>query len=221
MRTIYRSSFDEGFEYQDAENSIQKPVGWEAVWLPGEKPGPVQPEFRTELRSRGDKGIRTGENGVKMAHAYAFFDACLFRSFAAQPGADYRAEVWATAESLGGLACRIGLASGAPAFLHTELPWSPWYGTDDNLFRPYHWQPVSIEHTATADHITVYLRCKCRDAVQVNAGFFDDVALYLLSENDPPAGSDGLMHHIGRLGDALEGLEEFVTQDTRTCLLVD
>ena len=59
MNTIYQSSFDEGFSAQQGEQLLRVPNGWTLVWIPGDKPGPVRPECQPEVRSQGDRGIRT------------------------------------------------------------------------------------------------------------------------------------------------------------------
>lgn len=223
MDTVFRSSFDEGFAPYDGEPLLLAPVGWKVAWLLGDKPGPVRPEIQPEIKSRGDKGVHSGENAVKLAHAYAFFDAVLYRVFAASPGTLYRALAWATAESQGGLACRVGLdPSGGENFLAQEVAWSDWYGTDDPQFAAYRWQTVAAEVIATGEQITLFLRCACRDAVQTNAGFFDDVALYAEDVAEPPpAPGPGINAYIRALEEDIADLKRYIADNQYTCLIVE
>jgi hypothetical protein len=236
MQTIYATSFDEGFEPQAGEQLLLTPKGWTVAWAPGEKPGPVRPEVQPEIRSRGDRGMLTGENGVKICHAYAFFDAVLYRCIAARPGRRYRLSAWTTAESNGGLACRVGIHPAGDRVAppqggtdHTDqfVSWSTWYGTDDDDFLPYRWQRRSTEAIAEAELITILLRCTARDAVQVNAGFFDDVLLEG-DEGPPPAPTGGLPEYLdqlrrthAQLSADLQALETYIESQQRLCILVD
>ncbi|MFN2230463.1 MAG: hypothetical protein ACK2VA_11890 [Anaerolineae bacterium] len=230
MQTIYHTSFDEGFEPQQGEQLLLTPKGWIVAWSPGEKPGPVRPEVQPEIRSRGDRGMLTGENGVKICHAYAFFDAVLYRCLAAAPGRRYRLSAWTTAESQGGLACQVGIhPAGELDWADPFVQWSTWYGTDDDDFLPYRWQSRATEVVAEKDLITIFLRCTARDAVQVNAGFFDDVAV----ESDegqinpsPAPGSladylDQLRATHAQLGADVHALESYIESQQRLCLLID
>lgn len=197
MPRLYFTSFDDGFEEQERDTHLLCPVGWRVIWVPGEKPGPVRPEVQPEIRKRGDKGMRSGEHGVKLAHAYSFFQAALVRRFAASPGKHYQASVWATAETSpkAGLGCTVGIHPDADALtgvLDNGIRWSEWYGTDDPNFKAYRWQECVVDAMAEGNEIAVLLRCDCRTAVQVNAGFFDDFGLYVEGEDvpaPPPEGS--------------------------------
>ena len=218
MKLLHRTSFDEGFEPYEGQEHLLAPIGWHVTWLPGDKPGPVRPEIQPEIKSRGDRGIHTGENGVKLAHAFAFFDAALYRSYAATPGTIYAAKAWCTAESGGGLACQIGIdPTGSPNMRAQGIAWSHWYGTDDPHFEPYKWATVAAQAQATGQQITVFLRCACRDAVQVNAGFFDDLELYA-NDNDPPAGD--LFAHLTDVERAVQSLRTHIEQNQQQCILV-
>lgn len=226
MNVLYHTSFDEGFSEYQGEEFLLVPDGWHPVWKPGDKPGPVRPEVQPEIRSRGDRGIRTGEHGLKLAHAWAFFDAALYRQFASSPGLLYRISAYATAESGGGLACRVGIDPTGGTELESEtIVWSEWYGTDDADFQPYTWQQRAAEAQACprvrgddGDLVTVFLRCACRDPVQVNAGFFDDVTFSGEPYAPPPDG--GLLDLIDQLGTDLIALRRHVEGNKRECLLV-
>ena len=229
MQTIYHTSFDEGFGPLEGEPLLLVPTGWRLAWAPGQKPGPVRPEVQPEIKSRGDHGMLTGENGVKIAHAYAFFDAALYRTFAASPGRRYRVSAWCTAESQGGLACRVGIHPAAETD-HADpyAVWSTWYGTDDHDFAPYRWQQRSSETIAESQLITVFLRCTARDAVQVNAGFFDDVLLEGDEGPTPPPPDGGLLAYLAQaqathhqLSADLHALETYILEQQRLCLLID
>lgn len=233
MHVLHRTSFDEGFPPYEGEEHLLVPTGWHPIWTPGDKPGPVRPEIQPEIRSRGDRGILTGEHGLKLCHAFSFFDGAVYKDFASIPGRLYRAIVYATAESDGGLACRIGI--GPPniawedAINARDTDWSQWYGTDDAHFGPYLWQSIAVEHIAAGDDVRVYLRCACRDAVQVNAGFLDDFILYGDEPTAPPPSPDqGLMWHIDQLAAAVDllagdisALAAYVGSQARSCLLLD
>lgn len=219
MKILHLTTFDEGFEPYPDEEHLLVPVGWAPVWMPGDKPGPVRPEIQPEIRSQGDRGMRSGEHGVKLAHAWAWFDAALIMQFASSPGRQYQANVYATAESGGGLACRIGIDPTAGKLLTSEtVHWSEWYGTDDDDFKPYTWKQVQVEVEAAGDQVTVFLRCACRDAVQVNAGFFDD--FQFLGEEHYPPPDNGLLDLIDTLGDDLVNLRRYVTDEKRECVLL-
>jgi hypothetical protein len=229
MITIYRTSFDEGFEPVEGQQLLLTPKGWLVGWAAGDKPGPVRPEVQPEIRSRGDRGMLTGQHGVKIAHAYAFFDAVLYRCFSASPGRRYRLTAWSTAESQGGLACQVGIhPSGELDWTDPLVEWSSWYGTDDADFLPYRWQARSVEQIADSDLITIFLHCTARDAVQVNAGFFDDVLLMGDEQPAPPPTDEGLLQYVAQLRHTqqqltsdLTALETYILQQQRLCLLTD
>jgi len=221
MTELHHTSFDEGFEPYGDEIHLIGPVGWSIAWVPGEKPGPVRPEVQPELRSRGDRGIRTGEHGVKMCHAFSFFDGVFFRSFATAPGLTYRAQVYATGECPeGGLACRIGIdPKGGTHLEQQEITWSDWYGTDDAHWQAYRWQCLVSEVIAEATEITVFLNCACRYAHEVNAGFFDDFTLLGERQSTEPI-DERLTGHINQLQHDLNQLKDFVSDTARLCILV-
>jgi hypothetical protein len=229
MQRIYATSFDEGFEPQSGEQLLLTPKGWTVAWTPGEKPGPVRPEVQPEIRSRGDRGMLTGENGVKIAHAYAFYDAVLYRCLAARPGRRYRLSAWTTAESNGGLACQVGIHPAGDADWTDEfVAWSTWYGTDDADFLPYRWQQRTTEVIAETELITIFLHCTARDAVQVNAGFFDDVLLEGDEGTTPPPTAGNLAEYLdqlnrthAQLGADLQALQSYIEAQQRLCLLID
>jgi len=197
MRTIFRTTFEtENFIATEAGNI---PEGWTLDWKPGDKPGPVRPEIQPEYKDKGDKGIHDGNVGVKMCHAYSFFSGVLYRKFASTREALYEARIYTTAESGGGLACRIGIDPfGGTDFQHVGVVWSEWYGTDDARFESYRWEQKTTKAIALDDYVTVFLQCECRDAVQVNAGFFDDFEL--LTEDtvppDPPDPGEGTLGEL-------------------------
>lgn len=208
MPVLHKTSFDEGFQAYEGQQHLRGPVGWQVIWVPGDKPGPVRPEIQPEIRSRGDRGIHSGENGVKLCHAFSFFDACLYKHFGASPGRIYSARVWTTAESGGGLACQIGIDPMGNSDPQSDtVKWSIWHGTDDADFESYHWKAVQTQAEAHSPQITVFLRCTCRDAVQVNAGFFDD---FELSVNDGNPTKGGLLDLSANIQHALTALVDYV-----------
>ena len=172
--------------------------------------------------------MRTGEHGCKLAHAYAYFDAVLYRTFTTAIGRLLRAQVWTTAESIGGLACQIGIdPAGGFEPGDPTVVWSDWYGTDDPLFQPYRWQQVVADAEAQAPVVTVLLRCKARDAVQVNAGFFDDIAVFS-DEPEPPPTPHGIGPYVDAIDATLQqaradvdALRQYISEQSRTCLLID
>ena len=226
MNILHHTSFDEGFSPYPGQDNLLVPSGWHPVWVDGEKPGPVRPEIQPEIRSQGDKGIRTGEHGLKLAHAWSWFDAALYMQFAASPGLKYMIAAYVTAESDAGLACRVGIdpkVHGSRALAGADraslsIVWSDWHGTDNDDFAPYQWKQVAAEAEAAGDLVTVFLRCACRDPVQVNAGFFDDVTFY--GEEYRPPTDRCLLDLIDGLVLDVAGLREYVEQNKQQCLLV-
>jgi len=184
--TTIIDGFEDGFHWFGGDGHLEIPNDWGVAWVPGDKPGPVRPECKYELRGR-DQGVRTGDYGSKIAHSYAFFDAALYRSFAVPRGAEVTASVWTTAESGGLLACQVGIdphGAGGGDFQDEAVVWGEWWGTANDGFESYDWRQVSSVAVAESDQITVFLRCKCDDPVQTNAGFFDDFSLTF--EGDAP-----------------------------------
>lgn len=219
MNVLYHTSFDEGFPEYPTEPHLLVPSGWHPVWTPGDKPGPVRPEIQPEIRNRGDKGIRTGEHGLKLAHAWAFFDAALYMHLATSPGLHYLASAWVTAESDDGLACRVGLdPTGGAEILSPTVHWSNWWGTDNPGFKPYEWKQVAVESLAAGNQMTLFLRATAREPVQVNAGFFDDVTFS--GENRRPPTDGNLLELVDELVLQAAGLREYVITQKRDCLLL-
>jgi hypothetical protein len=219
VNTLYHTSFDEGFAEHEGESYLLVPAGWHPIWKPGDKPGPVRPEIQPEIRSRGDKGIRTGEHGLKLAHAWAWFDAALYMQFAASSGLRYAISAYATAESDDGLACQVGIDPTGGIEPESEtVHWSNWYGTDDKDFKPYTWKQILVEAEAAGDQVTVFLRCACREPVQVNADFFDDVTFSGEPYEPPPTGD--LLDLIDDLDAGVTALRQHVQSNKRECLLV-
>lgn len=195
MEVIFREDFETGDFRPYGDAPLLVPVGWDVDWVPGEKPGPVRPEVQPEDAERGDKGIHSGRYGVKLAHAYSFFDAVLYRTFSAAQGREYQARGWTTAESQGGLGSRIGIdPTGGTNFRAETVRWGKdWWGTDLPEFYSYLWRQLTTPVTVAEDSsVTVFLEVRCRDAVQVNAGFWDDIELLAASveEPQPLPGSD-------------------------------
>ena len=221
MQIIYDTGFEvEKFISSEGGNI---PEGWSFDWVPGDKPGPVRPEIQPELESRNDQGIHSGTVGVKMAHAYSFFDGVLWKRFAAIPDALYEARIWVTAESDGGLACQIGIDPfGGTDFQGAGVQWSEWWGTDDDGFKSYEWRQRAVNAVAMDSWITVYLRCACRDAVQVNAGFFDDLQVLADAPDEPPKPPvEGTLGDLlGAIEDAVSAAVEYVDQNAVQALIV-
>jgi len=223
---VIRDGFEDGFHAFGGDEHLTIPAGWGVAWVDGEKPGPVRPECKPEIKGR-DKGIRTGTYGAKIAHSYSFFDAALYRSFRVPRGAVVRASAWTTAESGGLLACQVGIdpiGGGGGDFGDAEVVWGEWWGTGNEGFHPYDWHRVMAEATAESDQVTVFLRCKSDNPVQTNAGFFDDFELSYEGETPepptpPPSGS--IQEHIDRIRAELDALEDFVHSAAVRCIVVE
>jgi len=189
MNVVFSTGFEDGkFPPYNGQDFLLVPEGWHPDWVPGVKPGPVRPEVQPEDREKGDRGIHSGRFGAKLAHAYSFFDAVLYRTLPSTQGKKYVARGWATAESQGGLGNQIGIdPTGGTDFRADSVVWSDWWGTDFPEFEPYFWRQMSTgEVTAECGRVTVFLRVKCRNAVQVNAGFWDDIELLEEEGSSPP-----------------------------------
>jgi hypothetical protein len=81
---------------------------------------------------------------------------------------------------------------------------------------------------AEGDLITVFLRVTARDAVQVNAGFFDDVLLEADEQTSPTPIDGGLQGYLDQLRATtqqltadLSALETYILEQQRLCLLLD
>ena len=219
LKILHHTTFDEGFVAYPGEEHLLVPRGFHPVWTPGDKPGPVRPEVQPEIRSRGDRGMRTGENGLKLAHAWAFFDGALYMQFASAAGRRYAAQAYATAESGGGLACRVGVdPTGGTDHKSSAVVWSDWWGTDNTEFKSYLWKKLTAEAVATGDQVTVFLRVACRDPVQVNAGFFDDLTFSGEEYNPPPVG--GIEERVIAIETACAKLRDHIETSKRLCLIV-
>ena len=188
MEVVYSTGFEDGkFPPYAGQEHLLIPEGWHPDWVQGDKPGPVRPETQPEDKERGDRGIHTGRYGFKICHAYSFFDGVIYRRVPAFKGKDYQLAAWATAESQGGLQCRVGIdPTGGNNFRADVVQWGEGWGTDYEGFQPYSWRKLSTPKVcATGDYVTIFLNVRCRDAVQVNAGFFDDIELLAATDETP------------------------------------
>lgn len=189
MEVVFSTGFEDGkFPPYPGQELLLVPEGWHPDWMPGQKPGPVRPEIQPEDLYRGDKGFHKGRYGLKISHAYSFFDGVVYRQFPAIVGASYQLRAYSTAESGGGLQCRIGIdPTGGEDFRAGSVVWDDGWGTDDPGFKPYEWRQLCTAIVkATGEHVTIFMNVRCRDAVQVNAGFFDDVELLADVDNPTP-----------------------------------
>lgn len=190
MQVVFSEGFEHGnFPPYEGQTHLLVPEGWDPDWIPGAKPGPVRPEIQPEDAERGDRGIHTGRYGIKLCHAYSFFDGVLHRQVQVAGGVRSQARGWTTAESGGGLGCRIGIdPTGGTDFRADTVQWSDWWGTDYPEFDSYVWRQLStpVVDAGPEGLVTIFLRVVCRHAVQVNAGFWDDVELLAEGSPTPP-----------------------------------
>jgi hypothetical protein len=186
MPTIYESSFEvEGFTSDDTH--LVRPNGWDVSYVDGSKPGPVRPEIQPEDTERGDRGVHSGRYGVKLTHAYAFYDAALYKRFTVGEGTEVEFYAWTTADSPGLVAGRVGIDPyGGTDHKAGSVVWSEWYGTANPGFEPYRWQQLMSIAIAQADTITVFLGASADDAVQYNSCFFDDIKVWVDDESPDP-----------------------------------
>ena len=235
FRTVLKDPFDEFYPFRD-DTHLTIPVGWGLAWKDEGKPGPVRPECQKETIDI-DQGVRSPPYGAKIAHAFAFFDASLWKSFTVEQGRKVRVSVWTTAEIQGDglLACRIGIdpyGSGGGDAWDDQIIWSDWRSTANEDFVSYKWRSAIIECVADSDQITVFLHAKADHAIKTNAAFFDDFMLEVevvdTPEDPPPPIGGTLLQRIDTM-DAIIGvlqielaeLRIFVTTGTVTALVVE
>jgi hypothetical protein len=185
MPTIYESSFEvEGFTSDDVH--LVRPNGWDVSYVDGTKPGPVRPEIQPEDSNNGDRGVHSGRYGVKLTHAYAFYDAALYKRFTVGAGTEVEAYVWTTADSPGLVAGHVGIdPRGGTDHKADHVVWSEWYGTRNPGFEAYNWQQLMSVATAESDTVTVFLGAAATDAVQYNSCFFDDIKVWIDETPEP------------------------------------
>jgi hypothetical protein len=215
MRTVYKSSFDEGFYDYQGEGELTCPTGWTPQWIQGPGGGVLhRPEFDAKNKELGQPEVRTGQYAANFFTVFATHDGCLYRKFKVKKGSYVRASVYcmnvsnSSAGHNGGHGMRIGIdPAGGEDHTAQTVEYGEWWSSYMPEWREREWHKVEVETVALADEITVFLHGKADYAADINASHWDDFRLEMADA--VPATE---MPNLTQIGDfpTLEQIEEVV-----------
>ena len=224
MQTIFKTSFEEGFEDYQGIGELTVPKGWTPDWLSlaEHEPGKLhRPEYDQKDKFAGQPEVHSGRFAANFFTVFSTHDACLYRTFEVPKGAAVRVRAVAMSvchdkdQSLGGHGMRLGIdPAGGVKFDGLNVRYGKYYSS--YMLGPEHgakryeerkWVELMAEAIAESDRITVFMHSKADFAVQISACHWDDLTIEIgeAREIDPPK-----PEHI-KFGElTLEQLQDFI-----------
>jgi hypothetical protein len=205
METIFKTSFEAGFEDYEGIGELTVPKGWTPDWLDLAKhePGKLhRPEYDHKDKFAGQPEVHSGRFAANFFTVFSTHDACLYRTFDVKKGEAVRVRAMVMSvchdkdKSLGGHGMRLGIdPTGATKFDGLNVRYGKYYSTymtgaehGSKRYEEGKWVEVTAEAIAEADQVTVFLHSKADFAVQISASHWDDVVVEVgaPTEIDPP-----------------------------------
>jgi hypothetical protein len=206
MRTIFKTSFEAGFEDFEGIGELTVPKDWTPDWLSPEKhvPGKLhRPEYDMKDKFAGQPEVHSGRFAANFFTVHSTHDACLYRTFDVEKGEAVRVRAMVMSVSHeddnvthGGHGMRLGIdPSGGTKFDALNVVYGDFYssymtGTEhgEKRYEERKWVEVTAEAIAESDVITVFMHSRADFAVNINASHWDDLEVEVgsPSEVDPP-----------------------------------
>lgn len=193
---LVNGAFEGGYVPFQGIGELQIAAGWSPWWSSpraGDEPWKLRrPEYKPAAPF--EDRIHSGANAQQWFSFTATHSAGVLQRVAVPRGARLRLRAWSQVWSSneddpgysgspenaipnGHLETRIGLdLNGGVVADAPEVAWSPWCECYDR------WVETSLEGTANADYVTVFLRSECMYPVKHNDVYFDDVSLEVVGE---------------------------------------
>jgi hypothetical protein len=208
MHTIFRTSFDEGFEDYQGIGELTVPVGWTPDWVDGNEPGVLhRPEYDRKDTELGQSEVFSGRFAANFFTVHATHDGCLYHKFHVGKGNGVRVRAMVMGISHeddlvtdGGHGMRLGIDPfGSTDFTALTVVYGDYYSSymkgarfGDKRYEERKWVEVTAEAVAKEDEITVFMHSKCDFAVDINASHWDDLEVQVgeAHEVSPPKPKD-------------------------------
>ena len=232
MQTIFKSSFEEGFEYYHGIGELTVPKNWTPDWVDGNEPGVLhRPEYASKDKNKGQPEIHSGRFAANFFTVHATHDGCLYRTFRVGKGSGVRVRAMVMGISHGdnlitdgGHGMRLGIdPSGGKDFTALSVVYGDYYSSymksrrfGAKRYQEGKWVEVSVEAIAQEDEITVFMHAKCDFAVDINASHWDDLELAVgqASEVTPPKPKDIKVGELS-LGQLVGLIRRIVKEETK------
>ncbi len=182
---LVNGGFEEGFSSRGA-GEVEVANGWH----PWHQDGPGQdqglnhrPEYDPEIgHIHGTRRIREGNQAQKWGKVYASHNAGVYQQVNVAAGSGLRFTAWGQSWSSsednpdvskdGVYALSVGIdPTGGTNWASPNVIWSPASGTMDQ------WVQLSVEATAQAGTVTVFVRGQAEFPLKHNDAYFDDACL--------------------------------------------
>jgi hypothetical protein len=208
MQTIFRTSFEQGFEDFKGIGELTIPKGWTPAWIDGNEPGVLhRPEYDFKDRQKGQPEVHSGRFAANFFTVHATHDACLYRKFQVGKGKGIRVRAMVMGISHeddgttdGGHGMRVGVdPSGGTDFSALTVVYGDYYSSymkapkfGVKQYAEGKWVEVTVDAIAQEDEVTVFLHSKCDFAVDINASHWDDIHVEIgeAHEVTPPKPKD-------------------------------
>ncbi|MBN1639943.1 MAG: hypothetical protein JXA09_01815 [Anaerolineae bacterium] len=185
MKTVFQSSFEEGFYDYQGIGELTCPNGWTPRWVRGPAGGILhRPEYAPKDRHLGHPEVHTGRYAAGFYTVYATHDACLYRKFRVGAGKLVRASAWcmnvthSAGGRDGGHGMRVGIdPTGGEDHTALSVEYGGWWSSYLPEWRERAWHEVGVETVSEGDVVTLFLHAKCDYAADINASHWDDVKL--------------------------------------------
>jgi hypothetical protein len=186
MKTVFQSSFEEGFYDYQGISELTCPNGWTPRWVRGPAGGILhRPEYTIKDRHLGHPEVHSGRYAANFYTVYATHDACLYRKFRVGAGKVVRASAWCMNVTHsggngrdGGHGMRIGIdPTGGEDHTALTVEYGPWWSSYLPEWKERTWHELGAEVLSEADVVTLFLHAKCDYAADINASHWDDVTL--------------------------------------------
>jgi hypothetical protein len=208
MHTIFKTSFESGFEDYQGIGELTVPKDWTPDWVDGNEPGVLhRPEYDRKDKQAGQPEVYSGRYAANFFTVHATHDACLYRKFKVGKGKGVRIRAMVMGVSHedngvtdGGHGMRLGIdPSGGTDFTALSVVYGLYYSSymkglryGDRRYQEGKWVEVTAEAVSQADEITVFMHSKCDFAVDINASHWDDLEVQIGEPNEvePPERKD-------------------------------
>ena len=176
-----------GFEDEEytfnGDETLRIPTGWVPWWNPSlDRPLGYNPSSPARAHS--------GAKAASYWTQYRGYDAGLYQRVAATPGTIYRFSIWVhtwsttdrdVTTSDTNVRVSIGIdPNGGEDWSSGSIVWS------GEVLAPDTYQQLTIEATAAADHITVFVRSRPDFPVEQSDTYWDDAELVSVGQGAPP-----------------------------------
>jgi hypothetical protein len=193
MRTIYQTSFEEGFYKYNGISEMRIANGWSPVYVDDPSPDHKRPEFAIKDKNIGHPEVRTGRFAQNWFMVHSRYDAAIYKQFTVTPGTLVKVSAWcmgvSNPQSGFGMTVGVDPNGGGGKDFTPYMYYGPWWSTYMSEYKDRVWKHLTQEaYVGESGVFTVFLRAKSDFAKEHAGCHWDDI----LVEADEEAPQNGI-----------------------------